>query len=126
MAIDNQQNQRATDHNLQSTARGKRNQQLPCATGTTTGPVALTGTCPSASICAAISCALTSSVFHNLVFRHGLNDFALDENLSLAVAGCHTQIGFTGLAGPLTMQPITATRIGAVTSFKPSVTALAN
>ena len=36
--------------------------------------------------------------FHNLVFRHGLNDFALDENLSLAVAGCHTQIGFTGLA----------------------------
>ena len=28
--------------------------------------------------------------------------------------------------GPLTMQPMTATRIGAVTSFNPSVTALAS
>ena len=36
-------------------------QQLPfCVTGTTTGPVAVAGNWPSASICAAISCALAS------------------------------------------------------------------
>ena len=38
-------------------------QQLPfCVTGTTTGPVAVAGNWPSASICAAISCALASRV----------------------------------------------------------------
>ena len=34
----------------------------------------------------------------DLGLRHGLDDLALDEDLALAVAGCHAEVGLAGLA----------------------------
>ena len=50
----------------------------------------------------------------DLGLGHGLDDLTLDEDLALAVAGRHPEVGLAGLAGPLTTQPMTATRSGTV------------
>lgn len=102
-------------------------QQLPfCVTGTTTGPVAVAGTWPVGLHLRGDLLRLGEQGFHDLVFRHGLDDLALDENLPLAVARATPKSASRASPGPLTMQPMTATRIGAVTSFNLLVTALAS
>src|SRR5690606_40764957 len=42
---------------------------------------------------------LLDQVLHDLRLRHGLDDLALDEDLPLAVAGGHAQVGLAGLTG---------------------------
>ena len=37
----------------------------------------------------------------DLVFRHGLDDLALDEDLSFAVARSHAEIGLAGFSRPV-------------------------
>ena len=60
------------------------------------------------------------------VLGHGLDHLAPDEDLPLAVARRHPEIGLAGLPGPLTTQPITATRSGTSIPVSPAVTSSAS